>query len=325
LDMSAVNTEYIASAICPERFAFRAPVTFPLKTGLVKGATQFNLTTDANGNTASVINPWNVAYTGAPNAADFFALTNPTLFDPDTGSFGVAPAITPPLAGSIGNIEQIKIIGFSVKVTPIGSLTTAAGFYQIAYFPLANTLSQFGPFFLFSQVATRTNPYYQSGNTLTTYRSTFIPDQTDTYIQAGPASPEFEFFYILITGAAPNTNVATIEVNYLVEVIPTPDQVQITVMDYALPGVRTSDFLYAIHYMHPGLQMLTLDDAYEIADKIANSDSDYRRALFCFLKHISKFSTDKRLVGNSSFKLVGSNTKALSAIPYEDDTSFIYE
>jgi hypothetical protein len=282
LKLDAVNVDALATKICPERFAYREPLTLPLKTGVVQGSTEIFLTTDANGNTAFNCNPNNLVYTAVATPQDYFALYNPTGFVPGTGLFVTAANLASPIASAAANIAQVRVTGFSLQVTPIQSLTNAQGSYQFGYFPLAPRIPNLN---FFTQRALMTSQYYQSGNALSTYRGIKVADPEDTFQIMSTLTTEYEYFYVLITGAAPSTNVCKIDIYYTCEVIPTPDQAQLTVMDYPRPGVRTDDMTYILNYAFPAVQMLTFDDGYDFANRIRNTKPCYDDVLMTILSY----------------------------------------
>lgn len=53
----AVDSHYIACFICPERFSYRRPQQYPLKTAIVHSTLEIPVRVDSSGNAVYFINP----------------------------------------------------------------------------------------------------------------------------------------------------------------------------------------------------------------------------------------------------------------------------
>jgi len=271
LQSDAVAVEYISTLICPERFQWRQPQTLPLKTAISGPTTEFVLTSDANGNAAAWINPNQVSYAGAGTVADFYIQYNPTVFNPVTGAYTAITNLNSPMAANNASYEQIRVTSTVVQVTPVASITTAQGGIQMGYFPYLAQASN-----VTTQASLMTNAYYQSGNFLQTYRMTTVPDgENAVYQTSGVSTGLNEMFYILITGAPASTKVAKIDIYPQVEFMPTPGQTIMSPVSYPLPGVRTNDLISVMEYAFPAVEMLTFDQAFELASSVFNCHPTY--------------------------------------------------
>jgi len=306
----AVNTDYVATFICPERYGFRQPTAQQLKTGVVMGSTEIILVSDTNGATMITINPNNISLGAGAAGDNFFAMANPANFDPITGNFDIAgtSVFAGPLAGAVDSLDQIRVTAFSVQITPITSMTTSQGNYQLAYFQQSAALGTVSAARIdgIGQQSYMINQYYQTGNSLTSYRQLRIPDINDyTYTPLNVNSSQYEYMNTLITGAQPNTRVAKVDIFYVCEVIPTPGQAQLTVMDYPQPGIRTNDCLANIVYAFSALHSLTFDQAFQLAERIKTGGCSYDEVLSHVLKFSVKYAKPKQMSFLTSYTSPG--------------------
>jgi len=277
----AVNRDYLATLITPERFCFRRPMPFPKRTALVSGSTQFVLQSDDNGNTAFYVAPWNATIPDADNKPEsFYAAYNLTGLNPSTGAWTAATYVRRPLDQTIFN--RWTLTAMAVQVTPIASPDSAAGNFQMAFMPEVG-LGLSKP--AYPQAGLAQSGYYQSGNALTTYRSIWLPTSFGQEMYANEEVLGFQDgFYGLLTGCEANTAIAKVEIHYVYEIIPTVTQTQYSVVDFATPGVKTNDVTTTLAYVCPGMQMLTLPDAFELSMCFKSAQPNYDGTLICALE-----------------------------------------
>jgi hypothetical protein len=304
----AVNKDYLSCLLCPERFTYRRPLTYPKRTALVSAGTQFILTSDDNGNTAFWVSPWNGNLPAANNTPQaFFAAFNPTGFVPNTGEWTDASYTNGPLNPALFN--RWTLTAMSVTITPISSPDNTAGQIQLSYFPEIGLGTATQP--VFAQAGLSQTGFYQSGNALNTYRSIWLPTSYGTTLYANEVQPGHQdLFYGLITGAAENTNVAKVDVYFVYEVIPTLAQLQYSVSDFATPGVRTDDAITTLTYASPGMQMLTLDDAFDLALCFKTAHPTYDGVLICALEKMLNWRKHPNTSGPTFVSVQDNRTQA---------------
>jgi hypothetical protein len=270
LTIDAVNRDYVATVICPERFVYRNPVLYPRKTALVSGSTGFILRSDENGNTAAWINPY-MPTIGTTTTGKFFAAYNPTEFNPQTGEWTAATYLPAPLLSHVDNFQFFKLNSASFRLTPLQSQMNSSGNFQIAFIDLYGGGQPIIP-----QQGVMQNAYYQTGNGLTTYRGINLPIDNSNFMHYKNYSVDFQGgFYILLTGCEPETNIAKIDIFYNYEIIPTTTETQFSVVDLPIPGVRTAEFLSNMNSVLPGLQMLSYEEALTLATRLRNTSPQY--------------------------------------------------
>jgi hypothetical protein len=303
LGYTDVNRDALATIICPERNVSRYPRDYPAKTGLIAGSTSFVATTDAAGNVLVLINPDNILVTAAASSTtSFFALTTLTGFVPATGAFTTETFINGPVSASAAQVESMQLVGFSVIATPITSVNNSSGTVHYDYLQNQNNTGPVSGIYPLSAI--QTQPFYQTGNTSTTYRGVHVPDQFDQAIIPNGAATFEEGWYIALVGGPISTNVLNIECHYVFEAIPSPGQVQLTVMDYAVPGVATTDCVANMFYALPAIAYLTLDDAYALANHIRNANScRFDDVMAAILNFVQGYKPVHRKAGTSQSQI----------------------
>ena len=290
ISFDTVNNGYIATVLCPEKFAYRSYVPgAPVKTAIVQGRLTSVLTTDGNGNTAAIIIPASATSLAAQSAiknGDAFMMINPPSFTPTAGGYGQLTAanfVAGPLSTNVSSIYQYRVVGFSINVVPITSANNSQGNVQLGFFQdITNTTATLVPI---PQIAVQNGGWYQSGNLLSTYRAIYLPDYLYDFTPVcnqGGTTPDLAFgeeFYVLITGAAANTNVAKIDISYVYEIIPVNTATQLSFLDYGIPGPATLDALSTMLVYNQGLAMLDKNKAIDLGNKVITASNKYDEIL----------------------------------------------
>jgi hypothetical protein len=283
--METVARNYFCSVLCPEKYAARLVAGIrPVKTALVSGSVTFNLTTDINGNTACYVVPFNAFGSGnltANSQVSQFALFNPPNFIPSSGAYTAnITGLAGPLLSIATNIQSYRITSFSLRATPITSVNNSQGNFQLAMFTDLNLSSLQSAMPSIPQGAYSLNPFYQSGNCLTTYRSVYpfngVYDLVTVGLAQNNTGPDTSVISVLVTGGVPNTQVIKIDCAYTYEITPSPSSASLSFADFAEVGPATIDCLTTAFTLVPGVQMLALDKALELTSLIQNTtDTDY--------------------------------------------------
>jgi len=307
LALDAVCTEAIATVVCPEEFRKRLPFNYPTRTAVTTGSTNFIGTTDAAGNLAIFINPWNPGVVSGAASGAFALLA--TGYLPGGGSFTGNTFINGSLSTSVANLSTFKVTGFAVNVIPITSANNSQGDYEVGFFQNMNLATVQGTV---PQQSLQNCQYYQTGNALTSYRSIFLPDPYDELSPIGNTQIWNDFFMVLVTGAAALTPVVKIEISYVYEVVPNFTSQNIMAQDYATPGAFTLDAIAAMMYAAPGVQMLTYADAVAFATKINQADPRYDCVVNTILGNPLKPKTKKSMMITNSGQQQNQNPEEIS-------------
>jgi len=251
-----------------------------IKTSLLSGTSTMILSTDSNGNTAAFIFPSNASNpspTVPTGATTVFASYNPSGFTPANGTLTGVTFQPGPIAAIASSIQSFRLVSFSIRITPITSVNSSGGNIQIALFDEYGITSSSGlP--VIPQAAVSVNPFYQSGNLLSTYRSVLPPigvvDLQNVSQLLNNVATDTSFFYVLITGAVANQPVVKIDYSYTYELVPTCTQASLTFADWPEVGPATTELLNAIFITCPQAQMAGLDYALKVAESFQGSDDE---------------------------------------------------
>jgi hypothetical protein len=93
-------------------------------------------------------------------------------FVPSAGTSTGQNGFVGPLSVSNGSLSSYQTIGTSIRVTPTTSANNSQGNYQLGYFQ--DTGFTGAP--IITQAMLMTCPFYQSGNSMCSYRMIRIPD-----------------------------------------------------------------------------------------------------------------------------------------------------
>lgn len=192
---------------------------------------------------------------------DSFIAYSTANLNPVTGTATNWSALSSPLAG-ITSIDEFECVGFAVRLTPTMAPNTASGFFQVGYFQ--NLDSDIGGVLQLPPIPQTTlsqSQFYQSGNAQTNYRSIRLNEPYGNLTKFGTAMPLEHGFYILFTGGPPSIPAFKLDVYYVYHALPTPNSYSTMAMDFARPGVRTTDFIAAAVQLCPAIQLLTTPDS----------------------------------------------------------------
>jgi len=273
-----VNTKAIAATFCPEYFSARFPSYVADKTTLTRASAKFSLTTDANGNTSALLEYNNICTSSASATTAFLAI-NPTGFVPTTGAATNWTYLPGPLSGSNTSIASYRIVGMAATVIPTTSANNSQGQIELAYWQgQRNTAATPA----IPQASLSTSGAYQIGNFLTGYRSIYTPDFL--YYDGFHVENFVEYLQVLITGAPASSTVATLEVSWVLEIVPQiPVSFTNTDTQYAEPGPMSEELVSNIFNVFPAIQILTLDDAYALANAIYQSHACFNGVMEAIL------------------------------------------
>jgi len=280
-NFDAVNTKYLAAVICPEKFAARGYIYgTPLKTGILFGKTVNTLTSDSNGNTAFIVNPYNACSTAPTTTASpsFYAYLNPSGYNPITGfsTFSTAGYLAGPLQGISSNLQQYRLIGTAVSIIPTMSSLNNQGSIFLGQF-----LDQAGAStpILVTLPNLVQSPFFSTGNSKFTYRTVILPDNDLDFTLATATYAQNNFIQGVLTGMAASTNVANLEISYVYEYQPQTSNQLLSNLDYPSPGPATVDCLVNMLYMLDEILLLDFAAAYKLAETLVNTSPDFHSVL----------------------------------------------
>lgn len=312
-----VNTKAIAATYCPEYFSARFPSYVADKTTLTRASAKYALTTDANGNTSALLDYLNICTSSTVPPGTYLSI-NPVGFVPNTGAATSWTYLPGPLASSNTAIASYRIVGMSATVIPTTSANNSQGQIELAYWQgQRNTATPVIP-----QSSMSTSGAYQIGNFLTGYRCIYTPDFT--YYNGFNVEPMVEYLQVLITGAPASSTVATLEVSWVVEIVPQiPVSFTNTDTQFAEPGPMSEELVSNIFNVFPAIQILTLDDAYSLANNIYQAPSCFNGVMEAILNFAKIY---KPRTQRSGYVVSGvPNTGLLGGVQLVDNHEISYE
>lgn len=274
VDFDTVAYDAIATIICPEKYRFRLPLQSSIKTAVASATKVFSLNTDSSGSSIVIINPLNPgspATTGvAPITPGSFFLATLTGGNPDLGTYTnytTQPGVFVGL-GSVARTQRPS--GFSVRIIPEVSTLENSGMIRMAYFQNNTGMSLASGSTDLDTSAITQNIYFQQCNMNGLLRGILLPDQNTELIPTTVGNLEDEVFIINVTGAKPDSIVATIEIDYIYEVQPPGAMLSIMPCQAATPGQATLGAVQSVIASNPAIQMLPLTKATEVARELFN-------------------------------------------------------
>jgi hypothetical protein len=305
----------LATIVCPEKFKFRLYVDRALSTALVQGSALYTVSSDANGNAFIMINPSNpgaVAAAGVAPCPPAFFYATLTGYVPDTGVYTNYANSNGPLINNLTSLRALKVNGFSVKVYPIVSSLNNSGIYRSAYvqnynnFGLASgsTDIQLGTIAL--------NQFFTEKSLSAGYmRNIYLTDNNDILDVDLVTQVFSDGFIYVFSNCAVNTQVATIEVTYVYEAMPSQSAKSIMSTGFPTKGPATVEVLASAMLSNPLLQSMPL----ELATKLGKDIFDKG--------HCLRYSQAVKILSESTTNYLDHNKANMGQIQHIDNASEI--
>lgn len=294
--VDAVSTHTIKTVICPELYKHRFTTINTQRTGLGQITFEYALTTNSAGAFGFILYPYNITQASGSVITAYAVLYNDNTFNPiaciQTPS---ASTLAGPLNNVVSNLDEMRLVSFSVEVKPLAALTTTGNFL-VAYNNrrvATNTTTSMGA--TYDQL--RQFPYAATFNIRSDYRMVGVHgvQSEKDMLAASTYVLNTQQLFLVGTGLAATSTVARVIVTTVFEYIPTVTVYPLVVLDFPQPGVMTEQFESTMFARFPVLQNAELKHARTIATGLPDEPTSFNHLIDILSQLTSKISyVDRR-------------------------------